>query len=188
MFDPGLGPRDALVVALLVVSMGACASNKGAAGAPAASATATLRDAAGATVGTARLTESATGLVTLVVDVHGLTAGSHGIHLHTVGSCVAGGTPAFAGAGGHYNPTSKSHGLQNPQGPHAGDLPNLEVRADGTGHLQTTNDRVTLTAGAHSLLDADGSALVIHAAADDQKSDPAGNSGARIACGVIERS
>ena len=91
-------------------------------------------------------------------------------------------------AGGHFNPTNRQHGLRNPQGPHAGDLPNLTVDANGAGTFQATNALVTLGAGTSSLFDADGSALVIHADPDDEMTDPTGNSGGRIACGVITRS
>jgi len=91
----------------------------------------------------------------------------------------------FAAAGEHYNPLGKQHGLDNPNGPHAGDLPNLVVNKDGSGKLITTTDRVTLTPGQTSLFNGNGTSLIIHAKPDDQKTDPAGNSGDRIACGVI---
>jgi Cu-Zn family superoxide dismutase len=142
-----------------------------------------LMDAQGNEVGTAELDQEGNG-VRIKVDVKGLPAGSHGIHLHMVGTCTA---PDFASAGAHFNPTSKQHGLSNPNGPHAGDLPNLEVAADGTGEAELTNDRVILGEGANSVFDADGTAVVIHADADDQVTDPSGNSGARIACGVIQK-
>src|SRR5690606_11945130 len=93
--------------------------------------------------------------------------------------------PDFTSAGGHFNPTAAQHGLENPDGPHAGDMPNIEVGADGTASVTVENDRITLSEGPNSILDADGSALMIHASADDNVSDPAGNAGARIACGVI---
>ena len=101
----------------------------------------------------------------VVVTVQGLTPGLHGIHIHAVASCTA---PTFADAGGHYNPLGHEHGLENPDGPHAGDLPNLVVDADGHGHLNATTDRVTLTDGPASLFDLDGSAFIIHANPDDQ--------------------
>jgi Cu-Zn family superoxide dismutase len=142
-----------------------------------------LMDAQGNEVGTAELDQEGNG-VRIKVDVKGLPAGSHGIHLHMVGTCTA---PDFASAGAHFNPTSKQHGLSNPNGPHAGDLPNLEVAADGTGEAELTNDRVILGEGVNSVFDADGTAVVIHADADDQVTDPSGNSGARIACGVIQK-
>lgn len=108
--------------------------------------------------------------------------GSHGIHIHTVGKCDP---PDFASAGGHYNPDGKKHGLDNPEGPRAGDLPLLVVAQDGTGTLETTTNLLTNRPKGKEPFDADGAALVVHASADDQKTDPTGNSGARIACGVI---
>ena len=107
----------------------------------------------------------------------------HGLHIHTVGAC----TPDFAAVGGHFNPTTAQHGLDNPSGPHAGDLPNLEIDADGNGTYEATTTLVTLDQGDNSLFDSDGSALVIHADPDDLITDPAGNSGDRIACGIIEQ-
>jgi Cu-Zn family superoxide dismutase len=148
----------------------------------AAQATASIKDASGKTLGTATLVQQAGG-VGIDVKVSGLPAGKHGIHLHAVGKCDG---PDFATAGGHFNPESKQHGAQNPAGPHAGDLPNLTVAADGTGAFSGVDTRVTLAAGpANSLFDADGTAIVIHAGEDDEKTDPAGNSGARIACGIV---
>jgi superoxide dismutase, Cu-Zn family len=141
-------------------------------------ASATLRNAAGAAIGSASLSENGDGL-SLVASASGLTPGSHGIHLHAVGRCDA---PDFASAGGHLNPTARHHGLDNPQGSHAGDMPNLQVAASGTGSL-----RSRVMARAADVFDADGTAIVIHAAADDQRTDPSGNSGGRVACGVIAR-
>ncbi|MCW5848888.1 MAG: superoxide dismutase family protein [Anaerolineae bacterium] len=147
-------------------------------------ATTELKNASGQVVGSATLTQQASG-VQVRVQVSGLDAGQHGIHLHTVGKCEG---PDFASAGGHFNPLAKKHGHDNPEGPHAGDLgnpPNITISADRTGALTATSSLVTLAEGVNSLLDADGSALVIHAGLDDNKTDPAGNSGARVACGVI---
>ena len=148
----------------------------------ASSLTAVLRDATGADVGTARLTEDAAGAVHLAVQVRGATPGRHGLHLHAVGSCVA---PAFASAGGHYNPTAREHGHLNPAGFHAGDLPNVEVTPAGVGHASASLAQFTLDA----LRDADGTALVLHANEDDRRTNAGpqgpGNSGARIACGVL---
>ena len=149
----------------------------------ASSASATLVDGAGAMIGWAKLTEDATGRVHVNVQVDGLTPGQHGIHLHAIGSCIG---PAFTSAGGHHNPLGTQHGLDNPAGAHAGDLPNLDVNVVGRGRLQATTERVTLSAGPVGLFDANGSAIIIHAAQDDQVTDPTGNSGARVACGVIE--
>jgi superoxide dismutase, Cu-Zn family len=149
-------------------------------------ATAEIKDAQGTVVGTATLTEGAGG-VQLQVQVRGFTAaaaGEHGIHIHAVGLCEA---PGFATAGGHFNPAAKKHGLNSAEGAHGGDLPNLVLDAAGSGSFQATNDRITLAAGvANSIFDADGSAVVIHAGPDDNMTDPAGNSGARIACGVLQ--
>ncbi|MCW5852772.1 MAG: superoxide dismutase family protein [Anaerolineae bacterium] len=147
-------------------------------------ASAELKNGAGQVVGNATFTQAANG-VQVRVQISNLDPGAHGIHLHAVGKCEG---PDFATAGGHFNPTSKQHGYDNPAGPHAGDLgnpPNITVGADRTATLNVTTTMVTLSAGVNSLMDADGSALVIHAATDDNKTDPSGNSGARIACGVI---
>lgn len=152
-----------------------------AADAPAAEAQ--LADASGNPVGTATFTEM-NGAVQIAVQVQGLPAGTHGIHIHETGTCTA---PDFTSAGGHFNPAGTKHGLQNPQGAHGGDLENLEVGEDGTAIATLVNDRVVLGEGANSLFDADGSALVIHAGPDDQTTDPSGDSGARIACGVVTR-
>ena len=148
-------------------------------GAPGA--TAELKDARGQTVGTADLTEQG-GKVRVVVQAKGLTPGRHGIHIHAVGSCEP---PAFASAGGHYNPLGRKHGLETPDGAHAGDLPNLEADASGNARYDAVTDRVTLSDGLISVFDGDGSAIVIHEKDDDQKTDPTGNSGGRVACGVI---
>jgi Cu-Zn family superoxide dismutase len=104
------------------------------------------------------------------------------VHLHQVAKCEA---PAFTSAGPHLNPDNKKHGLQNPEGPHAGDMNNFTVGADGTARATVTNQRVTLGTGANSVFANGGTALVIHAAADDMKTDPAGASGDRIACGTV---
>lgn len=153
----------------------------------AARATATLRDAGGRDVGTATFVEQGGGGVDVEVTVSGLSPGRHGVHVHGVGVCDASSSPLFSSAGDHFNPSNRQHGLENAAGPHAGDMPNLEVGADGSGRLSFTNQHITLGTGANSLFDADGSALVVHASADDQTTDPSGNSGDRIACGVVER-
>ena len=142
---------------------------------PAVRAGATLLDASGTEVGTVLLTEDATGSLHVNVKVAGLSPGEHGIHIHAVGGC----SPTFAAAGGHHNPLGRPHGA------HAGDLPNLSVNAAGQGTLNATTDAATLTSGPVSVFDADGASVVVHAAPDDFISQPAGNSGARIACGVI---
>ncbi|WP_380878296.1 superoxide dismutase [Sphingomonas sp. DBB INV C78] len=135
----------------------------------------------GTSKGTATLTQTNTG-VRLVIDGRGLTPGGHGLHLHTVGRCDA---PDFASAGPHWNPSHVVHGKDAPGGPHWGDLPNLIVGTDGTGKLEATIGGTQLTGGPNPLLDADGAALVVHASPDDYKTDPSGNSGGRIACGVV---
>ncbi len=144
--------------------------------------TVTLRNPYTGVVGNASLAADPSGGVKISVQVKGLTPGKHGIHIHMTGKCEG---FDFASAGGHFNPENKKHGMQNPEGPHAGDLPNLAVAADGTGTLEYTDKLVSLASGANALFKPDGTALVIHAGEDDEKTDPAGNSGARIACGVI---
>ena len=170
-----------IATALVAAVAGAALAQETAAGA-----TADLLDAQGNPVGSAQFTEGTGGGdgVVVTVQAQGLEPGEHGIHLHETGACEG---PAFESAGGHINPTGAQHGLENPEGPHAGDLPGLSVGADGTASYQATNALVTLSGGgAASLSDADGSAIVIHDAADDQVTDPTGDSGDRVACGVIE--
>lgn len=149
-----------------------------------ASATAVMFDLNGSPIGTAQLWQDPNGVVNVNIASLALPAGTHGIHFHAVGKCEGGAT-AFSTAGGHYNPLTKEHGLLNPAGPHAGDAPNIVIPASGVGQVVFTTDRVTLTPGTVSLFDADGSSIVVHASPDDQVSQPAGNSGARIACGVV---
>ena len=147
------------------------------------SANADIMNAQGAKIGTAKL-KAVSGGVQIMVKVAGLPAGDHGIHIHTVGKCEG---PAFTTAGGHFNPTMAHHGVNNTMDPHphAGDLPNLTVGADGKGSASVLDKDVTLGDGANSLFHDGGTSLVIHAKADDLMSDPSGNSGDRIACGVI---
>ena len=173
-----------ICTSLLILALAACHPATSANDGAYRHASATLVDAGGRAVGTVQLVERSAGRVVLTGALHDLPPGPHGIHLHAVGQCD--GAASFASAGGHFNPGARKHGLDSPDGPHAGDLPIVSVAADGRAALNATTDRVTLGDGPSSLLDADGSALVLHAAADDQRTDPSGNSGARIACGVVK--
>jgi len=153
----------------------------GAVAAPEPAAVAVLKDATGKEVGEAQFTQDQNG-ISVEVSAAGLTPGLHGTHVHMTGKCDG---PDFKSAGGHWNPTSHQHGLENPQGSHKGDLPNMNVSADGTGSVHFSIPGGVLKGAEGVLLDADGAAIVIHAGPDDMKTDPAGNSGDRIACGVI---
>lgn len=147
------------------------------------SATATFINADGKEIGTAELTEADNG-VRVKVEASQLPPGNHGFHFHEKGSCTA---PNFESAGGHFNPEQAEHGIENPKGPHAGDLPNIEVGESGAVKFEALAQLVTLKKGQpNSLLREGGTALVIHADPDDYKSQPAGNSGKRIACGEIK--
>ncbi len=169
--------------ALIVAIASACASVASRSNAV-AQAVAVIYDVNGAPIGTAQLWQESNGLVNVEIASLALPLGTHGIHFHQVGKCE-GGSTAFSTAGAHYNPLGKEHGLENPKGPHAGDAPNIVTPASGIGKVAFSTGRVLLTPGTMSLFDADGSAIVIHANADDQISQPSGNSGARIACGVV---
>jgi Cu-Zn family superoxide dismutase len=147
-------------------------------------ATAALKTADGKTAGQASFTQKPDG-VWLKVEATGIAPGTHGIHLHAVGQCKA---PDFASAGGHWNPMHKMHGLDSPKGAHMGDLPNLVVGADGHGKIEALIKGATIGAGDMGLADSDGTAIVIHAGPDDNVTDPSGNSGGRIACGVVTES
>ncbi|HET9812885.1 MAG TPA: superoxide dismutase family protein [Sphingomicrobium sp.] len=166
----------ALLIPLLV---SACAANE-----PRGGAAMPLVNALGAPIGTVRAWQT-TGGVTFRIEAQGLPHGVHGLHVHAVGRCDP---PEFTSAGAHWNPAGKQHGMNNPAGPHAGDLPNVDVAANGVLGATVTLAGASLTAPpgtAGALLDADGAALVLHAKADDYATDQSGNSGARIACAVI---
>jgi Cu-Zn family superoxide dismutase len=147
---------------------------------PGRSATAVLHDLAGRRVGTVTLTESYAGLI-IAGNISGLGLGAHAIHLHEVGKCVA----PFTSAGAHFNPGGKHHGFSSPQGWHLGDLPNIDTPAAGKLKFDLLAPGVTLLRGSNALVDADGASIVIHAASDNYHFDPEGDSGSRIACGVI---
>jgi Cu-Zn family superoxide dismutase len=146
------------------------------------SVTATLVDPAGKQLGTVQLHQDAAGVVLVRVDAARIPAGAHGMHIHQTGRCEG---PAFASAGGHFNPTNKKHGLDSPDGAHGGDLTQIPATFDGSGVHEATTARISLTGGVTALNDADGSSLIIHAGPDDQVTDPTGNSGGRIACAVL---
>jgi superoxide dismutase, Cu-Zn family len=147
------------------------------------SAHADIVNAQGQKIGAAKILTVKEG-VKIEVNVSQLPPGTHGIHIHAVGKCEG---PDFMSAGPHFNPYTKKHGKDNPEGPHAGDLLNIEVKADGTAKANLLDTMVTLGDGPNSVFHNGGTAIVIHAKEDDYKTDPAGNSGPRIACGVIQK-
>ena len=168
-------------IGLLFLSLLSNVELAGQSGMPAARAE--LKSADGRSFGTVTLTQRADGLA-IEGKLTGLPPGIHAIHIHQVGKCEA---PAFESADGHFNPSGAQHGSKNPKGPHAGDLPNVTVADNGTVELNLKTADVTLRAGQRSLLDPDGSSLVVHAGPDDLSTDPDGKAGQRIACGVIAR-
>ena len=140
-----------------------------------------VRDPGGRTLARASATQVGDAL-RIRVEAAGLAPGIYGAHVHTTGRCDA---PSFESAGPHWNPANRQHGRDNPRGQHMGDLPNLLVGTDGRGSFEFTIPGASLAGGGRRMLDGDGSALVLHARADDYRSEPSGNSGARIACGVF---
>lgn len=173
-------------ICLLLVSAAATAQPSG----PSSSstkaepkATAELKNTKGQSVGEVTMRETPEGVL-LTIELQSVEPGVKAFHIHDAGRCEA---PTFQSAGPHFNPNKQPHGLLAPAGAHAGDLPNIHVPASGTAAIEVLAPGVTLSPGDRSLLDANGSAVVLHAKADDYASDPAGNAGDRVACGVVTR-
>ncbi len=166
--------RTSLLAALLCVA--------GTLPAAAQTASAPLKDAQGKKVGSANLIQTPRGVL-INIAVKGLPPGEHAFHVHAIGKCDA----PFTTAGGHFNPDTKKHGLMAADGAHAGDMPNLHIPQSGDLTIEVLNAAITLEKGKpNSVFDADGSALIIHAGSDDYKTDPTGEAGGRIACGVVQ--
>lgn len=175
--------RRGIAVALLAAALGSagCGLWPMKSGPP-PQAVAELKDAIGQPVGTATFTEGRDG-ITIVVSVRGIHEGIRAVHIHEVGLCVG---PGFESAGDHFNPHNRQHGLKNPNGPHAGDLPNLIVNEMGRGTLTFTTSLITIQGRVDSIIGEDGTAVIVHPAADDEWTDPPGPHGGRFACGVVK--
>lgn len=170
--------NTAFLACLMFAAMLGCSTSNPA---EAAAARADLKDKDGKTIGVANFRERPGGVI-LRLEANGLTPGLRALHIHAIGKCEG---PAFTSAGGHFNPLKKKHGHKSRDGAHAGDLPNILVGQDGSVLFEVLTDAITLGGGTTSLFDADGSAIVLHAGPDDYATDPAGNAGERVACGVI---
>ncbi|SMF68162.1 superoxide dismutase family protein [Allosphingosinicella indica] len=167
--------------AAAILATAACTTAGDGGSAEVVSANAGLLDADGQSRGNATASQAGND-IRVRVNAMGFPPGSHGLHVHTVGQCTP---PSFDSAGGHWNPGKMQHGKDNASGPHMGDLPNIVIGSDGRGTVEFTIKGAMVRGGAAPMLDADGAAIVIHATADDYRTDPTGNSGARIACGVF---
>ncbi len=174
-------PRTLPLLAIALLATSGCATAYEETGSEVGSAM--LMDRSGNNVGSAML-YSEGDEVMVSVSLEGLSAGTHAVHLHTTGNCSA---SDFTSAGGHLNPMGKEHGSLNPQGAHLGDLPNVEVSAAGVGTVSETL-RGSRTTVLSQIFDSDGTALVVHEGADDYRTDPAGDAGSRVACGVFSQS